>query len=122
MAAERFLGGICMKIKAALLLCLMAAAVFSLFGAYRSLHRGAGPVLPEELTARFVGLDDGAEFFLRDSGGYLAVFAGARGREPLRVTEIETKRLRAADRQLLRQGLPAADAGELLQLLEDLGS
>ena len=48
-----FLGGeLNMKIKAALLLCLAAAAVFSLFGAYRSLHRGTGPLLPEELTAK----------------------------------------------------------------------
>ena len=119
---QKNFGGIYMKIKAALLLCLIAAAVFSLFGAYRSLHRGAGPLLPEELTARFVGLDDGAEYFLRDSGGYVAVFAGAREREPLRVTEIETKRLRAADKELLRQGIPAADGDELLVLLEDLGS
>ena len=111
-----------MKIKAALLLCLAAAAVFSLFGAYRSLHRGTGPLLPEELTARFVGLDDGAEYFLRDRDGYVAVFAGAREREPLRVTGIETKRLRAADKQLLRQGIPAANNEELLTLLEDLGS
>ena len=117
-----FWGWLNMKIKAALLLCLAAAAVFSLFGAYRSLHRGTGPLLPEELTARFVGLDDGAEYFLRDRDGYVAVFAGAREREPLRVTGIETKRLRAADKQLLRQGIPAADNGELLTLLEDLGS
>jgi hypothetical protein len=115
-------GGIYMKIKAALLLCLIAAAVFSLFGAYRSLHRAAGPVLPEEVTARFVGLDDGAEYFLRDSGGYVAVFAGARAREPLRVTDIETKRLRSADKELLRRGIPAADGDALLGLLEDLGS
>ena len=111
-----------MKIKAALLLCLMSAAVFSVCGAWRSLHRTAGPVLPEELMARFVGLEDGAEYFLRDSEGYVAVFSGQREREPLRLTEIETQRLRAADKLLLRRGIPAADGGELLRLLEDLGS
>ena len=111
-----------MKIKTALLLCLMSAAVFSLYGAWRSLHRVAGPVLPEEVQARFVGREAGAEYFLRDSDGYIAVFGGKRAREPLRVTRIETARLRDTDRLLLRDGIPAGDSGELLTLLEDLGS
>ena len=62
-----------MKIKAALLLCLMSAAALSISGAYRSLHRIAGPVLPEEVAARFVGRENGAEYFLRDRDGYVAV-------------------------------------------------
>jgi hypothetical protein len=111
-----------MKIKAALLLCLMSAAALSLTGAYRSLHRVAGPILPEEVAARFVGRESDAAYFLRDSGGYIAVFEADRSREPVRVTAIETSRLRAADRLLLRDGIPAADSGELLHLLEDLGS
>ena len=110
-----------MKIKAALLLCLMSAA-FSFSGAYRSLHRVTGPVLPEEVAARFVGRGEGAEYYLRDKDGYIAVFAGSRSREPVRVTDIETARLRSADKLLLRDGIPAADSGELLHLLEDLGS
>jgi len=111
-----------MKIKTALLLCLMSLAAFSLCGAYRSLHRLSGPILPEEVAARFVGREEGAAYFLRDSGGYVAVFAGRRGREPVRVTAIETARLRAADKLLLKKGIPAENGGELLQLLEDLGS
>jgi len=111
-----------MKIKTALLLCLMSAAALSVCGAWRSLHRITGPILPEEVAARFVGREADAEYFLRDSGGYVAVFSDRRSREPLKVTPIETKRLRQTDRLLLRDGIPAGDSGELLHLLEDLGS
>ena len=111
-----------MKIKTALLLCLMSAAALSLCGAYRSLHRITGPILPEEVAARFVGREADAEYFLRDEDGFVAVYAGRRAREPVKVTPIETARLRAADRLLLRDGIPAGDSGELLLLLEDLGS
>ena len=69
-----------MKIRAALLLCLMSAAALSLCGAYRSLNRAPLPTLPEEVAARFVGREDGAEYFLRAYGGYVAVFSGGRGR------------------------------------------
>ena len=111
-----------MRIKPALLLCLMSLAALSVCGAYRSLHRVSGPIVPEEVAARFVGREEGAAFFLRDSGGYVAVFSGRRAREPMRITEIETSRLRTADRLLLRKGIPVDDSGELLLLLEDLGS
>jgi hypothetical protein len=111
-----------MKIKTTLLLCLMSAAALSLCGAYRSLHRVAGPIVPEEVAARFVGREEGAAYFLRESGGYVAVFSGRRAREPVRITGIETARLRTADRLLLKKGIPADDSGELLLLLEDLGS
>ena len=111
-----------MKIKAALLLCLMSAAAFSFSGAYRSLHRVTGPVRPVGVAARCVGRGEGAESYLRDKDGYIAVFAGSRTREPVRVTDIETARLRSADKLLLRHGIPAAASGEPLPLLEDLGS
>ena len=111
-----------MKLKAALLLCLMSAAAFSVSGAYRSLHRGAVQHIPEEIAARFAGREADAAYFLRDDSGYVAVYGGRREREPLKVTAIETDSLRAADRMLLSQGIPVSDAGELLQLLEDLGS
>jgi hypothetical protein len=110
------------KIKTALLLCLMSAAALCLLGAWRSLHRVSGPILPEEVAARFVGRESGAEYFLREKGGYVAVYAGKRAREPLRVTDIETRRLRDTDQLLLRDGIPAGDGRELLSLLEDLGS
>lgn len=111
-----------MKIKTALLLCLMSAAALSLCGAYRSLHRVTGPILPEEVAARFVGREADAEYFLREADGYVAVYAGRRSREPVQVTGIETARLRSTDRLLLKDGIPAENSGELLHLLEDLGS
>ena len=111
-----------MKIKTALLLCLMSAAALALCGAYRSLHHISGPILPEEVAARFVGREASAEYFLRESDGYIAVFSGRRSREPVQVTGIETQRLRATDRLLLKDGIPAENSGELLHLLEDLGS
>ncbi len=111
-----------MKIKTALLLCLMSAAALSLCGAWRSLHRITGPILPEEVAARFVGREADAAYFLREADGYVAVYSDRRSREPLRVTPIETARLRQTDRLLLRDGIPADDSAELLYLLEDLGS
>ena len=110
------------KIKAGLLLCLMSAAALSVSSAWQGIRRVQKPTeLPSELTVRFAGRDDAA-WYLRDSGGYVAVFPGRRAREPMRVTGIETARLRTADRLLLKKGIPADDSGELLLLLEDLGS
>ena len=108
--------------KAVLLLCLISAATLSLCGAYRSLHRTAGPTLPEEIAARFVGREADAAYILRDSAGYVAVFDGPRSREPLQITRIETAGLRGTDRQLLKKGISVSDEDELLLLLEDLGS
>lgn len=111
-----------MKVKAALLLCLMAAAALAVGGAWRSLHRGGAPVLPEEIEARFAGREESAAYFLRDAEGRVAVYEGRRSREPMAVTGIETANLRTTDRTLLRQGIPVTDGDELLRLLEDLGS
>jgi hypothetical protein len=110
------------KIKAALLLCLMSAAGLSGNAAWQSIRRGQLPAqLPSELTVRFAGREDAA-WVLRESGGHVAVFEGRKAKEPAAVTPIEITSLRAADRQLLRDGIPAADTAELLALLEDLGS
>ena len=109
------------RIKAAFLLCLMSAAAYSVFGAYESMHQNSGSLLPEELSARFVSREN-AEYFLRDKGGYIAVYEGRLSRSPVTVTEIETSVLRDADRRLLSAGIPVPDSSELLQLLEDLGS
>jgi len=110
-----------MRIKAAVLLCLLSASAYSVCGAYRSIHRHADAALPEELSARFES-DTEAEYYLRDSGGYIAVFESRRAREPLSVTAIETGVLRDTDRLLLSRGIPVQDLSELLELLEDLGS
>ena len=109
------------KIKSVLLLCLMAGAAMSVNGAWHSIHRGRAAALPAELTVRFAGREDAA-YILRDLGGYVAVYEGRKARDPAEVTAIETACLRASDRRLLKEGIPAADSRELLGLLEDLGS
>ncbi|MBQ9685770.1 MAG: hypothetical protein IJV41_04360 [Oscillospiraceae bacterium] len=111
-----------MKLKLTLLLCLMSVAAFCVGGAWRSLNRSQAAALPEEVAARFVGREDSAAYFLRDSSGYVAVYGGRRERTPLVVTKIETAALRGTDRLLLQKGIPVSDGGELLLLLEDLGS
>lgn len=109
------------KIKAAILLCLMSAAAYSVCGAYRSIHRPGSDSLPEELSARFE-IGQAAEYYLKNENGYIAVYESRRARSPLSVTGIEISVLRNADRMLLNRGIPVKDAAELLELLEDLGS
>lgn len=109
------------RIKAAILLCLMTAAAYSVHGAYRSMHRSTQNALPEELSARFAS-NEQAQYFLRDKEGYVAVYRDKRSRDLLSVTAIETGFLRDTDRLLLNEGIPVKDAAELLGLLEDLGS
>ena len=111
-----------LRIRLALLLLLSSAAAFAGVEAWRSLRPPEDEAVPQELYAPFAARAESAEYVLGDSGGYVAVFAGRRGREPVRVTAIETARLRAADKLLLKKGIPAENGGELLQLLEDLGS
>ena len=109
------------RIKAPILLCLMSAAAYSLFGAYESMHKNSASHLPAELSARFSDKYN-AEYFLRDNGGYVAIYEGRLSRTPVTVTTIETSVLRDADRRLLSTGIPVPNAAELLLLLEDLGS
>ena len=109
------------KVKAAILLCLVSAAAYSVCGAYKSMQRAQAFTLPEELSAQLEA-KSGAEFFLRESEGYVAIFESKKGRTPLSVTAIETARLRSTDRLLLSRGIPVMNSAELLILLEDLGS
>ena len=111
-----------MKVKIALLLCLMGAALFSGAEALRSLRRQPSAAFPEEVYASFARNADSAVYFLRREGDYVGVFPSAGGREPLRVTGIELQTLRRADRAMVEAGLPVRSRLELLQLLEDLGS
>ena len=106
-----------LKIKTGLLLCLMSAAVCSC----RSMHFSSSAV-PEEIYAQFMDSAPLAEYYLRDSGGHVAVFSSRRDKTPLTVTPIETACLRTADRAMLRGGIPVESEDELLMLLEDLGS
>ena len=99
-----------LKIKTGLLLCLMSAAVCSCLAAYRSMHFSSSAV-PEEIYAQFMDSAPLAEYYLRDSGGHVAVFSSRRDKTPLTVTPIE-----------LRGGIPVESEDELLMLLEDLGS
>lgn len=111
-----------MRLRMALLMCLAAAAVFTGAEAYRSLRPGTASLVPEELYARFAARTEEAEFYLRGSDGYVAVFRGARARQPESVTGIELGGLRTVDRAMVEKGIPVLDRKELLLLLEDLGS
>ena len=111
-----------MKLKIALLLCLMGAALFSGAEALRSLRSGAGEAFPEALYAPFARNANCAAYVLGREGPYLAVFPPGRGREPLSVTAIELQTLRKVDRAMVEAGIPVLSRQELLLLLEDLGS
>ena len=87
-----------MKVKIALLLCLMGAALFTGAEALRSLRRQPSAAFPEEVYASFARNADSAVYFLRREGDYVA------------------------DRAMVEAGLPVRSRLELLQLLEDLGS
>ncbi len=110
------------RLKMALLMCLAAAALYTGAEAWRTLRPVQTSDLPVELYARFAARADEAEFYIKESGGYVAVFSGARDREPVTVTGIELDALRSADRAMVEEGIPVIDRKELLLLLEDLGS
>ena len=111
-----------LRAKAALLMCLLAGALYSGAEALRSLRPAENRQLPKEIYERFAVRTDVAEYVLKNSGGYVAVFEKARDREPLSVTNIELRCLRQADRAMIEEGIPVISRRELLLLLEDLGS
>ena len=112
-----------MKLKIALLLCLMGAALFTGAEAMSTpLRRGSADRLPQEIYARYARYADSAVYYLRADGDYIAVYPGRRARQPQELTHIELRTLRRADRAMIEAGLPVRSRQELLQLLEDLGS
>lgn len=111
-----------LRLRAAMLLCLMGAAMFTGLEALRSLRSSPGPSFPEELYAPFARNAESAAFYLGQEEGYVAVFPAGRGREPLEITGIPLQSLRRVDRAMIQVGLPVRSRLELLQLLEDLGS
>ena len=111
-----------LRAKAALLLCLFAGALYSGAEAFRSIQPPANARLPKEIYERFAVRAEAAEYVLKDSGRYVAVYDKAKSREPLSVTGIELRCLREADRAMLEAGIPVISRRELLLLLEDLGS
>lgn len=110
------------RIKIGLLVCLAMGAVFTGIEAVRTLRPDTADTVPETVYAQYGEREDSAEFYLRVSGGYVAVFTGRREKEPVTVTAIEVSNLRGADRAMLERGIPVSDKNELLELLEDLGS
>ncbi len=111
-----------LKLKIALLLCLIGAALFTGAEAVRSLRQPTDRQFPAEIYSRYARNADSAAFFLRRDGAYVAVYPGRRSRDPVEITRIELQGLRRADRAMIEAGLPVASRQELLQLLEDLGS
>lgn len=110
-----------LKLRIALLTCLVLAAAVTSVEAYKSIVPSAA-VIPEEVYARFEGGEANAKYFLRSCDGYVAVYADRREKQPMTVTDIEVSSLRRTDRALIQKGIPVADTTELLYLLEDLGS
>ncbi len=66
-------------------------------------------------------VSEAAEYYLRDCGGFIAVYRGASS-TPIDVTDIETATLNDTDAELIQSGIPVQSRNELLLLLEDLGS
>ena len=114
-------GAFGMRMKMALMLCAVAAALFTGAEAFRSLRPAAAAQIPRDVYALYSSRAGSAAFYLREEGGYVAVFSSRRGGEPLRVTPIELETLRGGDRAMIRAGLPVEDETELLMLLEDFG-
>lgn len=110
------------RIRAFLLMCLMAAAAWTALTAYRSIRSPLESALPVELYRSLTGGVSEARYVLRAQDGRVAVYPNRRGAGPESVTAIELDTLRTADRAMLQRGIPAADRQSLLQLLEDLGS
>ncbi len=111
-----------MRLRLALLMVLAAAAAFTGAEAWRGLRPPENRNLPREIYESYAARADGAVCYLRPSDGRVAVFSSRRGKEPLRVTNIELKCLRASDRAMVEAGIPVLSRQELLCLLEDLGS
>ncbi len=110
------------RIRAFFLMCLMAAAARTGLAAYESIRSPWAGALPGELYRSLSENAAQAKYYLRVREGRVAVYPNRRGAPPEELTAIELSTLRAADRAMLQQGIPAADRQSLLQLLEDLGS
>ena len=111
-----------MKLKIALLLCMIGAALFTGAEALATLRRDPAEQVPREIYARFARNADSAPYYLRARDSRIAVYPGKRARQPDSVTRIELRTLRRVDRAMIEAGLPVRSRQELLQLLEDLGS
>ena len=96
------------------------------FHLWPDLPAGALASRPEEKRAPFhyepsCAIEE-AEFVLREYNGCIGVFSPQSDAGPITVTDIETRSLREADREIVKNGIAVADREELLTLLEDFGS
>ena len=84
----------------------------------------AAPVLPAPAPLDDTADDTaaGAVYYLRDSGGRVAVYARAGDETPLAVYDIYVNLLPESDALRLKNGIAVAGAAELQRLLEDLGA
>ena len=64
----------------------------------------------------------GAEYILRDCGGYIGVYLPGKPYAPQDVTDIEVAGLRENDRKLIEGAMPVSDLSELFELLQDFSS
>ena len=106
--------------KIALMAMMAALAAASVWGAVGTIRR-AEDLIPTEIYAQYHAKGARAEYLLREQDGYIAVYRSGE-RNALQRTQIETAILRKADRAMLSRGIPAENMGEVLSLLEDLGS
>ena len=106
--------------KASLTGLLAVSAVFMAYSAISGIQESAGAaaVASYEWSCD----EEDAAYILREYAGHVGVFEPGGGKAPLTVTDIETKTLREADRDMLGAGIAVSDRDELLTLLEDLGS
>lgn len=111
-----------LKIRAGFLMLLICAAAYAVSAAYATLQPKSHDELPMQIYSAFIEQADGAQFFLRSCGGYVAVYRDANFKTEPELTAIETTELRSADRAMLDRGIPVRGRSELLELLEDLGS
>ncbi len=109
------------RVRAALLLGLLALAAHSAASALTSVRSPWAAALPREVYSGYA-LEGTAPFTLRTRSGLVAVYEGENTRTPALVTQIETPLLRRADQAMLEKGIPAPDREAMLKLLEDLGS
>ncbi len=95
-------------------------AMLSALGALGTIRR-TDELIPAEVYAQYQAKSGRAQYLLREKDGFVAVYKSGENR-PARMTDIETSLLRRSDRAMLAKGIPAEDLGEVLTLLEDLGS
>ena len=68
------------------------------------------------------GQEQESSYLLKDCGGYVGIFTAGGSDEPDIVTEIIISKLRAADAETLKEGIPANSPEELAKIIEDLNS